>query len=91
MAAKLLRCPTDPETSFGDDPLRMLRLFRFMSTLGFTPDAGALQAVREMRSRLQVVSEERIQAVHRNSGFIGLLAYIRDCGFGILLSVFRGQ
>ncbi len=61
LAAQVLRCPLDPDISFGDDPLRMLRLFRFISQLGFIPDQAALVAVRDMRSRLEVVSAERIQ------------------------------
>ena len=61
LAAQMLRCPLDPHTSFGDDPLRMLRLFRFVSQLGFAPDEAAVAAVEEMRGRLAVVSRERIQ------------------------------
>jgi len=59
--AQLLRTPIDPEISFGDDPLRMLRLFRFMSRLGFAPDEDALDAVRRMHGRLEIVSAERIK------------------------------
>ena len=59
--AEILRTPLDPEISFGDDPLRMLRLFRFMSTIGFVPDQSALDAVRTMSGRLQIVSAERIR------------------------------
>jgi poly(A) polymerase len=62
LAAATLRTPLDPEISFGDDPLRMLRLFRFVSTLAFQPDPGALDAVSRMKGRLQIVSAERIQA-----------------------------
>jgi poly(A) polymerase len=51
----------DPEVSFSDDPLRMLRLFRFQATIGFTPDEACLRAVREMGDRLQIVSAERIR------------------------------
>ena len=61
LQAGLLRTPLDPEISFGDDPLRMLRLFRFVSTLGFAPDADAVGAVRRMADRLEIVSPERIQ------------------------------
>lgn len=61
LVAQVLRCPLDPHVAFGDDPLRMLRLFRFISQLGFAPDPAALDAVREMRTRLAVVSAERIQ------------------------------
>ena len=59
--AQVLRTPLDPEISFGDDPLRMLRLFRFMSRLGFVPDEEALAAVRRMHGRLEIVSAERIK------------------------------
>jgi len=61
LQAAVLRTPLDPEISFGDDPLRMLRLFRFVSTLGFAPDDAAVAAVRRMHDRLDIVSAERIQ------------------------------
>jgi len=61
LVAKKLRTPAGPEVSFGDDPLRMLRLFRFMSTLGFEPTTRALAAVTEMRGRLGIISPERIR------------------------------
>ncbi len=61
LASKVLRTPLDAHISFGDDPLRMLRLFRFMSTLGFTPDDEAIEAVVEMKDRLSIISAERIQ------------------------------
>jgi poly(A) polymerase len=47
--------------SFADDPLRMLRLYRFASTLGFTPDRITEVAAEEMRERLLIVSAERIR------------------------------
>lgn len=61
LAAGVLRTPLDPSISFGDDPLRMLRLFRFQAMLGFTPDAAALEAVAAMASRLEIISAERIR------------------------------
>lgn len=61
LSAKLLRTPLPPETLFADDPLRMLRLFRFISTLGFSPDPAALAAVEAMRARLSIISAERIR------------------------------
>ena len=61
LAARTLRTPVDPETSFGDDPLRMLRLFRFAASLGFTPDPAAVAAVVSMRDRLSIISAERIR------------------------------
>ena len=61
LVGRLLRTPLDPAIAFGDDPLRMLRLFRFVSTLGFAPDAAAVEAVRSMHRRLEIVSAERIR------------------------------
>ena len=58
---QVLRTPLDPEISFGDDPLRMLRLFRFVSRLGFIPDEAAVSAVHYMHARLDIVSAERIK------------------------------
>jgi len=58
---RVLRTPLDPEISFGDDPLRMLRLFRFVSRLGFAPDESAITAVHGMHGRLEIVSAERIK------------------------------
>ncbi len=61
LAARVLRTPLAPEVSFSDDPLRMLRLFRFQATLGFEPDPEAFEAVRRMAGRLEIVSAERIR------------------------------
>lgn len=61
LAAGVLRTPLDPEISFGDDPLRMLRLFRFQAMLGFTPLESAVEAVRAMAGRLKIISAERIR------------------------------
>lgn len=61
LAKRALRTPLDPEVSFSDDPLRMLRLFRFQATLGFEPDPAALAAVKNMADRLEIISAERIR------------------------------
>jgi putative nucleotidyltransferase with HDIG domain len=58
--AKILRTPLDPSQTFEDDPLRILRAFRFASQLGFTIDPPALEAIRTMKQRLDIVSQERI-------------------------------
>jgi len=57
-----LRTPLDPEISFTDDPLRMLRAARFVSTLGVAPEPEVVDAIRRLRDRLEIVSAERIQA-----------------------------
>lgn len=61
LAALRLRTPLEPEISFLDDPLRMLRAARFIASLGLEPDAVLVDAVRELHSRLEIVSAERIR------------------------------
>ena len=61
LAKGVLRTPASPERAFEDDPLRMLRLFRFWATLGLRPDGKALRAVSAMSERLDIVSAERIR------------------------------
>ncbi len=81
LVGRLLRTPLDPAIAFGDDPLRMLRLFRFVSTLGFAPDTAAVGAVRSMHQRLEIVSAERIRdeldklmiGDHVGAGFSGVV------------------
>lgn len=56
-----LRTPIDPHTSFGDDPLRMVRLARFAARLDADPDAATLQAATEMCAQLSTISAERVR------------------------------
>jgi poly(A) polymerase len=60
LAAKRLDTPLDPEISFGDDPLRMLRAARFVSQLELVPASRVVEAMERMRERLRIVSAERI-------------------------------
>ncbi|MGN6271905.1 MAG: CCA tRNA nucleotidyltransferase [Protaetiibacter sp.] len=60
LLAKRLRTPVEPEVSFGDDPLRMLRGARFTSQLGFALDDSATAAIQSMAERIAIVSAERI-------------------------------
>jgi poly(A) polymerase len=62
LEAGILRTPTDPEQTFTDDPLRMLRGIRFASELGFELAPDVPPAMRKMASRLAppVVSIERV-------------------------------
>src|SRR5579884_101844 len=61
LAAHRLRTPLEPSESFGDDPLRMLRAARFMAGYHLEPEPGLVEAVTTMRSRLEIVSAERIR------------------------------
>jgi len=57
----VLKTPIDPEISFSDDPLRMLRGARFASQLGFEIEPKTFDAMSAMTDRLEIVSAERIQ------------------------------
>ena len=61
LAGRRLRTPLDPEVSFDDDPLRMLRAARFMAGYDLEPDPALVAAVRAGHGRLSIVSAERIR------------------------------
>jgi len=56
----LIRTPLDPEQTFSDDPLRIMRAIRFASQLNFDIEAATFQAIVQMKDRLSIVSQERI-------------------------------
>lgn len=60
LLAGVLRTPTSPSISFGDDPLRMLRAVRFHAQLGLVPDEETMAAMSSMAPSLSIVSAERI-------------------------------
>ncbi len=61
LSAHRLRTPLDPDVSFADDPLRMLRAARFVAALDLEPDLALVEAVRSGHHRLSIVSAERIR------------------------------
>lgn len=61
LAHKRLRTPLEPEVAFTDDPLRMVRAARFVSTLGMQPAPEVVEAMRTLHERLGIVSAERIR------------------------------
>jgi len=64
LAERRLRTPLDPEVSFADDPLRMLRAARFMAKLDLEPTDALVEAVKAGHQRLAIVSAERIRDEH---------------------------
>ena len=62
LSEKIIRTPSDADESFEDDPLRILRAFRFQSQLGFKIENATLKAIRRNAFRIMYISEERIQA-----------------------------
>jgi len=57
---KWIRTPLDPDVTYSDDPLRMMRAVRFAAQLGFRIEEGSLEAIRRNARRLEIISAERI-------------------------------
>jgi putative nucleotidyltransferase with HDIG domain len=57
---KLIKTPVDPLITFDDDPLRIMRAFRFASQLNFRVDESITIAANQLKERLKIVSQERI-------------------------------
>jgi poly(A) polymerase len=61
IARRTIRTPASPESSFADDPLRMLRAARFAAQLGFAVDPDTLAAMRRMAPELARITAERVR------------------------------
>ncbi len=57
---KIIRTPLEPEITFSDDPLRMMRAIRFATQLNFKIEIKTLQALSKQSNRIEIISKERI-------------------------------
>ena len=57
---QLIRTPLDPDITFSDDPLRMMRAIRFATQLGFEIEQETFKAIRRNAQRLKIITRERM-------------------------------
>lgn len=57
---KIIKTPLDPEVTFNDDPLRIIRAFRFASQLQFKVIPEIIEISKKLKDRLKIVAQERI-------------------------------
>ncbi|MEC8682269.1 MAG: HD domain-containing protein [Bacteroidota bacterium] len=86
---EIIRTPLDPDITYSDDPLRMMRAIRFATQLDFTIERKSLEAISANKDRIKIITKERIvDELHKimlsktpSKGFLllektGLLPYI---------------
>src|SRR5688500_8970946 len=60
MESKIIRTPLDPDITYSDDPLRMMRAIRFATQLNYTIEPRSLESISKNKERIKIISKERI-------------------------------
>ncbi len=60
LKAKIIRTPLDPDITYSDDPLRMMRAIRFATQLNFRIEETSLNAITKNKDRIKIITKERI-------------------------------
>ena len=60
MKDKIIRTPLDPDITYSDDPLRMMRAIRFATQLNYTIEEKSLTSIAKNKERIKIISKERI-------------------------------
>ena len=60
LQAKIIKTPLDPDITYSDDPLRMMRAIRFATQLNFKIEAESLSAIAKNAKRIDIITKERI-------------------------------
>lgn len=60
LKAKIIRTPLDPDITYSDDPLRMMRAIRFATQLNFKIESTSLHAITDNKDRIKIITKERI-------------------------------
>lgn len=80
MESKILRTPLDPDITYSDDPLRMMRAIRFATQLNYTIEPKSLESITKNKERIKIISKERISDELNKI----ILAPIPSVGFKLL-------
>lgn len=60
LSEQLIKTPLNPDITYSDDPLRMMRAIRFATQLNFKIEAASLQAISKNKERIKIITKERI-------------------------------
>lgn len=82
LEAGIIKTPLDPDITYSDDPLRMMRAIRFATQLGFKIDPNSFNSIKKNKDRIKIISQERVIGELNKI----VLSPVPSVGFKILFS-----